>query len=82
MKGIIYRILSLLMGIFQRLKSEINDTVDFLKISYPDNECVLVRCRAETSDSYDCCANTYSLFYKKNKVKTVSKKQKTIVYIN
>ncbi len=55
MKGIIYRISSLIMGIFHRLKSDIKDIVDFLKISYPDNESILVGCRAETSDSYDCC---------------------------
>lgn len=37
------------------MSTEINDIIDFLKISYPENESILVGCRAETSISYECC---------------------------
>jgi hypothetical protein len=37
------------------LSTEIKDIIDFLKTSYPENEIILVGCRAETSISYECC---------------------------
>jgi hypothetical protein len=52
---IIYPYLSLLVGIFKRLNTEIEDVIDFLEISYPENESILVGCRAEFSSSYECC---------------------------
>ena len=37
------------------MSPEINDIIEFLKSSYPENESILVGCRAESSISYECC---------------------------
>jgi hypothetical protein len=34
---------------------ENNDITDFLNLSYKDDEIVLIGCRANSQDSYDCC---------------------------
>ena len=43
---IIYRFYCILSGILNHLGCEIDGIVDFLKTSYPENECILVGCRA------------------------------------
>jgi hypothetical protein len=37
------------------LGCEIDGIVDFLRTSYPENECVLVGCRAGAGTPYECC---------------------------
>lgn len=72
----IYRILSLLMGIFKRLSTEINDIVDFLKRYYPENESILVGCRAEPSISYECCEYDIIVLHKELEKSNIKKSKK------
>ncbi len=58
------------------MSTEINDIIDFLKSSYPENESILVGCRAEPSVSYECCEYDIIVLRKeheKNKVKKIKK---------
>ena len=54
-KKIIYRICCILLGTLKHLGCEIDGIVDFLKTSYPENESVLVGCRASPGTPYECC---------------------------
>ena len=44
-----------LIGVLNHLACEIDCIVDFLKTSYPENESILVGCRAGPGIPYDCC---------------------------
>ncbi|HYO06431.1 MAG TPA: hypothetical protein VER14_05575 [Phototrophicaceae bacterium] len=48
------------------MSTEIKDIIDFLKISYPENESIIVGCRADTSISYECCE--YDIIVLKNEM--------------
>ena len=43
------------IGVLKHLGCEIDSIVDFLKTSYPENERILVGCRAGPGIPYDCC---------------------------
>jgi hypothetical protein len=43
------------LGVLKHLGCEIDGVVDFLKTSYPENESVLVGCRASPGTPYECC---------------------------
>jgi hypothetical protein len=66
------------------LSTEIKDIIDFLKISYPENESIIVGCRAETSISYECCE--YDIIVLKNEMEKgnieKSKKSYNICKVN
>lgn len=64
------------MGIFKRLSTEINDITDFLKSSYPENESILVGCRAEQSISYPCCEYDIIVLQKEIEKSNVKKSKK------
>jgi hypothetical protein len=37
------------------LENVFDDIIDFLKLSYPADESILIGCRAESGNSYECC---------------------------
>ena len=66
------------------MSTKINDVIDFLKISYPENESILVGCRAESSISYECCEYDIIVLQKgmeKSNIKK-SKKKYNICKVN
>ncbi len=64
------------IGIFKRLNTEINDIIEFLKISYPENESILVGCRAGTSISYECCEYDIIVLQKEMEKSNIKKSRK------
>jgi hypothetical protein len=43
------------IGVLKHLGCEIDCIVDFLKTTYPENESILVGCRAASGNPYECC---------------------------
>ena len=37
------------------MENVFDDIIDFLKLSYPADESILIGCRAESGNSYECC---------------------------
>jgi hypothetical protein len=59
------------------LENVFDDIIDFLKLSYPADESILIGCRAEFCNSYECCEyNIIVLESNKNENCSISKKKK------
>ncbi len=59
------------------MNSLFDDVIDFLKLSYPDGEGILIGCRAESCNSYECCEYDIIVFEsKKNEYDDAIKKNK------
>jgi len=57
-------------------RASINDIIDFLKLSYPRAECILIGCWAEVDvESYDCCEYDI-IVLESNKENTIDYKNK------
>ena len=59
------------------MSTENKDIIDFLKISYPENESIIVGCRAETSISYDCCEYDIIVLQKEMEKGNIKKSKKS-----
>jgi hypothetical protein len=73
---IIYRFYCILLGILNHLGCEIDGIVEFLKICHPENECILVGCRADPGISYECCEYDVIVLNGNGEIKNTPKKDK------
>ena len=73
---VIYRFCCILLGILNHLGCEIDGIIDFLKTYYPENECILVGCRADPGISYECCEYDVIVLNGNGEIKNTPKKDK------